>query len=62
MKLDWRRKSSWDAVGLVLTVAWFALFMLLTGGDLDHPLGTYVFLVPIGIWLAVILIKTRLKP
>lgn len=61
MRTDWRRKKTWDALGLVLTVAWFVYFSIRTGGDLTHPLGQYVFLAPIGIWVVVILIKTRLR-
>ena len=60
MKTDWRRKKTWDAVGLVLTIAWFIYFAVQTGGDLDHPLGTFVFIVPIAIWMVVIGIKSRL--
>ena len=48
-------------MGLVLTVAWFVYFSIRTGGDLTHPMGQYVFLAPIGIWVVVILIKTRLR-
>ena len=38
MKTDWRRKKTWDAAGLVLTIAWFAYFAIATGADLAHPL------------------------
>ncbi len=61
MKTDWRRKKTWDAAGLVLTVAWFAYFGIATGGDLAHPLGDFVFIVPIGLWSLIILIKSRLS-
>ena len=60
MKTDWRRKKTWDAAGLVLTVAWLVYFAITTGGDLGHPLGNFVFIVPIAIWSVIILIKSRL--
>lgn len=60
MNFNWRHKKSWDAIGLILTIAWFIFISVQTGGDLNHRLANYVFVVPILLWAAIIFIKSRL--
>jgi len=60
MKWDWRKKKTWDALALVLTLGWLIFIAAETQGDLNHPMANLMFIVPIGIWGVVIAIKRLL--
>ncbi len=55
MAPNWRDKKTWNLAGYLLTAAWIGYVALKSGGDPGHPLVDYIFLVPIGLWVVIIL-------
>ena len=56
MTPKWRNRKTWNSAGGILTVAWIAYVVTKTGGDPAHPLSNLVFIVPIALWVAIIVI------
>ncbi len=59
MNERWRKKKTWQSAGIVLTALWFTFVAMASRGDTSHPLVDYIFLVPLGMWL-VIVVATRI--
>ena len=53
--MKWQDKRSWHLLAMILTVVWLTYVGLKTGGDPQHPLFQYIFLVPLIAWLVLIL-------
>lgn len=49
--MDWRSKRSWHLAGVILTALWLTGVAIRTGGDPEHPLFTFIFIVPLVGWL-----------
>ncbi len=53
---DWKSQKRWVKIGYGLTAVWFLYVMFQTRGDQSHPLFDAIFLVPLGGWVAAVLV------
>ena len=58
--MDFRKRSTWVKAGWIATFLWIVFVWETTGGSRAHPLFDYIFLAPLGLWLAGILLMRRL--
>jgi hypothetical protein len=48
--IDWRGRRLWQGVGYFASAAWMVYVLAVSGGDVEHKLFDYIFIVPIGMW------------
>lgn len=48
--IDWRGRRLWQGIGYFASAAWMVYVLTASGGDIEHPLFDYIFVVPIGMW------------
>ncbi len=48
--IDWRGRRLWQGIGYFASAAWMVYVLSASGGDIEHPLFDYIFVVPIGMW------------
>ena len=60
--IDWRSRTTWHAIGYGLTAVWMLLVLVVSGNNPEHPLFTFIFIVPIAGWLIGISIGRVLGP
>jgi hypothetical protein len=53
---DWKSQKRWVKTGYGLTALWFLYVMYETKGEQSHALFDAIFLVPLGGWIAAVLI------
>lgn len=56
MNEPWKQKPFWMRVAAVFSIVWIGLVVVLTKGQQDHWLNHTMFLLPIAIWVAVLLV------
>jgi hypothetical protein len=56
MTLDWRDRRFWLRIGYILTFIWVVAIYEITGGERSHPLSHYIFLAPLGAWVAALIV------
>ncbi len=59
---DWKSQKRWVKIGYGLTAVWFLYVMFATKGDQSDPLFDAIFLVPLGGWIAAVLVARFLGP
>lgn len=61
-KTDWKSQKRWVKIGYALTAFWFLYVMFETRGDQSHPLFDAIFLLPLGGWIAAVLVARFMGP
>lgn len=59
--MDWRNRRNWHLAGVILTALWLTAVAVRTGGDPQHPLFTYIFIVPLVGWLLLLVVTTLIE-
>ncbi len=59
--MDWRKRSTWTKAGWIATFVWLVFVWETTGGQKDHPLFDTIFLGPLGLWVAGMIVVRQLK-
>ncbi len=55
------REFPWVKAGYWLTAGWMAVVLGVTGGNVGHPLFSYIFSVPLGVWAAALVAARLVK-
>ena len=58
---DWRGRKLWHTIGYIVSAAWMIGVLIVTGGNVKHPFFNYIFIVPLGLWIAGIVVAALLK-
>jgi len=56
-----KKRSFWNRLGYVLTAGWIGFVLLATNGDGSAPLFNTIFLVPLGLWLVIVIVRRRFE-
>ena len=56
-----KSRSFWNRLGYVLTAGWIIFVLLMTNGDGNAPLFDTIFLVPLGVWLVILIVRRRFE-
>jgi len=56
-----KNRSFWNRLGYILTALWIAFVILATEGDSEAPLFNTIFLVPLGLWLVIIVLRRHFE-
>jgi hypothetical protein len=51
-QIPWRSRLLWQRIAFTLTAAWMIGVLGITGEDVHHPLFQYIFIVPLVLWSA----------
>jgi len=60
-KIDWRSQRLWHTAGYVVSAAWMVFVLVVSEGQITHPLFDYIFIVPLGIWIVGLAIARLLR-
>lgn len=63
--IGWRSRRLWHGLGYLVSAGWMLFVVVWTGNDTDHPLFSWIFLVPLGLWIGgvtVAALVSRLLP
>lgn len=61
MNMDWRSRQFWMILGYIGSAAWMLFVLVHTGGDVEDPFFELIFVVPLGTWIAGLVLARIVK-
>lgn len=60
-KINWRSRVLWHGLGYAVSAAWMLYVVVATGNDVRAPLFSYIFAVPLALWIGGLLVARLLR-